>query len=179
MQLELEACLDEINWVIRCHNCEVLNCPQEDYPARHLPIPPDDIDAVHFRLIKVKKDILSPTLKIILKTHYPLQARPAPITPPTTVQPDDMLGEHRGRKNSPQEQPRASEEEEKMVPDDTSSTDEGGIFFFSNRGRGGPQTITTRRSPFRTGDVLATPRDNKQYYGEIKNEVFFKERAFL
>ena len=30
MQVELEACVEEINWMIRCHNCEVLNCPQEE-----------------------------------------------------------------------------------------------------------------------------------------------------
>ena len=40
MHLELEACLEEINWMIRCHNCEALSCPQEEYPARPLPIPP-------------------------------------------------------------------------------------------------------------------------------------------
>ena len=39
-QLELEACLEELNWMIVCHNCEALNCPQEEYPARLLPIPP-------------------------------------------------------------------------------------------------------------------------------------------
>ena len=44
MRLELEACLDDINWMIRCHNCEALNCPQGEYPARPLPIPPDYID---------------------------------------------------------------------------------------------------------------------------------------
>ena len=31
MQLELVACLEEITWMIRCHNCEALNCPQEEY----------------------------------------------------------------------------------------------------------------------------------------------------
>ena len=40
MQLELEACLEELNWMIRCHNYEALSCPQEEYPARPLPIPP-------------------------------------------------------------------------------------------------------------------------------------------
>ena len=40
IQLELEACLKELNWMIRCHNCEALNCPQEEYPARLLPTPP-------------------------------------------------------------------------------------------------------------------------------------------
>ena len=27
MQLELEACLEEINRMITCHNCEALNYP--------------------------------------------------------------------------------------------------------------------------------------------------------
>ena len=44
MQLELDACQDEIVWRIRCHNCETLNRPQEEYPARPLPIPPKYID---------------------------------------------------------------------------------------------------------------------------------------
>ena len=34
MQLELEACEEEIIWMIRCHNCGALNRPQEGYPAR-------------------------------------------------------------------------------------------------------------------------------------------------
>ena len=41
MQLELEACHEEIIRMIICHNCEALNRPQEEYPARPLPIPPN------------------------------------------------------------------------------------------------------------------------------------------
>ena len=70
MQLELEACLEEINWMIRCHNCEALNCPKEEYPVSPLLIPPDYIDNLQSRLIKVKKGTLPPTLKMILKTNY-------------------------------------------------------------------------------------------------------------
>ena len=44
MQLELEACQEETVWIIRCHNCEALNRPLEEYPARPLPIPPNYID---------------------------------------------------------------------------------------------------------------------------------------
>ena len=29
MQMELEACLDDIDWMVRCHNCEAFICPQE------------------------------------------------------------------------------------------------------------------------------------------------------
>ena len=89
MQLKLEACLDELNWMIGCHNCEALNCPQEEHPARPLPITPGYTDNSESRLIKVKKGILPPTLKMIVKKQYHL---PAPTTPPT-VQPDDMMGD--------------------------------------------------------------------------------------
>ena len=58
MQLELVACLEDINWMIRCHNCEALNCPQEEYPARPLPVPPNYIDNLQSGLIKVKKGVL-------------------------------------------------------------------------------------------------------------------------
>ena len=73
-QLELEACLKEMNWMLTCHICEALNCPQEEYPARPLPIPPDSIDNLQSRLIKVKNATLPPTLKMFLKTHYHLPA---------------------------------------------------------------------------------------------------------
>ena len=125
MQLELEACLEEINWMIRCHNCEALNRPREEYPARPLPTPPNYIDNLQSRLIKVKQVVLPPTLKMITKTRYHL---PAPTTS-RTVQPGDTMGGHRNGENSPQERPRASEEEEKVVVDGTSSTEEGGDFI--------------------------------------------------
>ena len=45
MQLELEACLEEISWMLRCYNCEALDCLQEEYPVRPLPtLPPSYID---------------------------------------------------------------------------------------------------------------------------------------
>ena len=103
MQLELEACLEEVNWMITCHKCEALNCPQEEYPARLLPTPPPCyIDSLQRRLIKVRKGIFPSSLKMILKTKYPLpERRPAPET---SVQPDDVKGEHRARENSPSSQ---------------------------------------------------------------------------
>ena len=56
-QLELEACLEELNCMIRCHNCEALNCPQEEYPARPLPTPPPSyIDNLQNILIKVQRE---------------------------------------------------------------------------------------------------------------------------
>ena len=80
--------------MIRCHNCEALNCPQEEYPARLLPTPPPRyIDNLQSRLIKAREGIFPASLKMILKTKYPLPVRrPAPET---SVQPDDVIF-HRG-----------------------------------------------------------------------------------
>ena len=122
MQLELEACQKEIAWMITCHNCEALNRPLEEYPARPLPIPPNYIDNLHSRLIKVQQGVLPPTLKMIMKTHYNL---PSPTTP-RTVHPDDVMRGHRDGGNSPQERPQASEEMEEVVVNGTPSTNEGG-----------------------------------------------------
>ena len=99
MQLELEACLEELNWMIRCHNCEALNCLQEQYPARLLPTPPPSyIDNLQSRLIKVQNEIFPASLKVIkINYHLPVR-RPAAKT---SVQPDDMIGIHRAGENSP------------------------------------------------------------------------------
>ena len=109
MQLELEACQEEIVWMITGHNCEALDYPLEEYPARPLPIPPNYIDNLHSRLIKAQQGVLPPTLKMILKACYNL---PPPTTSPRTVHPDDVMREHRDGENSLQKRPRASEEKE-------------------------------------------------------------------
>ena len=57
MQLELEACQEEIVWMIRCHNCEALNRSQEECPARPLSTPPNYVDNFHSRLIKVQQGV--------------------------------------------------------------------------------------------------------------------------
>ena len=100
MQLELEACLEEVSWMLRFHNCEALDCPQEEYPARLLPTPPPSyIDNLQSRLIKARKGIFPASLKMILNTKYQLPVqRPAPET---SVQPDGVIGEHRAGENSP------------------------------------------------------------------------------
>ena len=91
MQLEPEASQEEIVWMIRCHNCEALNRPQEKHPARPLPIPPNYIDNLHSSLIKVQQGVWPPTLKMILKTRYNLLP---PTTSPRTVKPGDVMREH-------------------------------------------------------------------------------------
>ena len=100
MQLELEACSEEVSWTLRCYNCEVLDCPQEGYPARLLPTPPPSyIDNMQSRLIRAQKGIFPASLKMILKSEYQLPVlRPAPET---SVQPDSVIGEHQAGENSP------------------------------------------------------------------------------
>ena len=100
MQLELEACLEDVSWMLRCYHCEALDCPQEEYPARLLPTPPPSyIDNLQSRLIRARKGIFLASLKMILKTEYQLFVqRPAPKP---SVQPDDMIGKHRAGENSP------------------------------------------------------------------------------
>ena len=99
MQLELEACLEEVSWLIRCYNCEVLGCPQEEYPARLLPtLPTNYEDNLQSRLIMAQKGIFPASLKMILKSEYQLPVlRPAPEI---SVQPDSVIGEHRAGENS-------------------------------------------------------------------------------
>ena len=100
MKLELEACLDDICWMLRCHNCEVLDCPQEEYPARLLPTPPPSyIDILQSRLIQARNGIHSASLKMILNTKYQLPVQRS--APETSVQPDSVIREHRAGENSP------------------------------------------------------------------------------
>ena len=99
MPLELEACLEDVSWMLRCYSCEALDCPQEECPARLLPTPtPSYIDYLQSRLIRARKGIFPASLKVILKTEYqPSVLRPVPKT---SVQPDGMIGEHRAGENS-------------------------------------------------------------------------------
>ena len=89
--------------MIRCHNCEALNCPQEEYPARLLPTPaPSYIDNLQSRLIKAQKGIFPASLKMVLKLNDHLSI--LRLAPKTSVQPDDVIGEHRAGENSPSSQ---------------------------------------------------------------------------
>ena len=70
MRLELEACLEEVSWSIRCYNCEILGCPQEEYPAKLLPtLPPNYEDDLQSRLIMTQKGTFPASLKMILKSE--------------------------------------------------------------------------------------------------------------
>ena len=94
MQLELEACLEEVRWSIRCYNCEVLGCPQEEYPARLLPtLPPDYQDNLIDRLRRAQKSIFPASLKMILNSDYQLPVLLS--VSQVSVQPDSVIGEHR------------------------------------------------------------------------------------
>ena len=99
MQLELEACLEEVSWSIRYYNCEVLGCPQEEYPARLLPtLPPNYEDNLQSRLIMAQKGIFPASLKMILKSEYQLPV--LRLVPEISVQPDLVIREHRAGENS-------------------------------------------------------------------------------
>ena len=99
MEFELAGCLAEVSWSLRRYNCEVLGCPQEDYPARLLPtLPPGYEDNLQIRLKRALDGVYPPTLKTILKQEYEL-----PILRPSTkisAQVDSVLGEHRTGENS-------------------------------------------------------------------------------
>ena len=99
MQLELEACLEEVCWSIRCYNCEVLGCPQEEYPARLLPtLPPNYEDSLQNRLRRAQKGIFPTSLKMILESEYQLPVLRSVLQ--VSVQPDSVIGEHRAGKYS-------------------------------------------------------------------------------
>ena len=81
MQMELDNCSNELVWLIRCHNCAAANCSEDEYPLRPLLIPPDCIDILQRRLGKTKNNILPLTVKMVLRTYYPLPSRQAPVHP--------------------------------------------------------------------------------------------------
>ena len=177
MQLELEAC-QEIVWMIRCHNCEALNRPQEEYPARPLSIPPKYINHLQSRFIKVQQGVWPPALKMILKTRYNL---PPPTTSPRTVQLDDVMRGHRDGENNPQERPQASEENEEVVANGTPSTDERGDFV--------PQTkVETDHEPSKLADrqelvifrqQKGTTSKNTDWEGEYPIQADFAENTTI
>ena len=118
MPMELKACWDELDWLMRCHNC-----PEGEYPPRPLHIPPDYIENLQSRLGKVNKGILPPTLKMILKTYYHLPAHRAlvhpqqqenPIMPARGAAVENLT---RNGEYHPLERPQASEEEDEVIAD--------------------------------------------------------------
>ena len=99
MQLELEACLEEVHWAITCYNCEVLGCPQEEYPARLLPtLPLNYEDNLQNRLRRAQKGILPASLKMILNSDYQLPVLRS--VSQVSVQPDSVTGEHQVEQHS-------------------------------------------------------------------------------
>ena len=88
MQMELEACRNELDWMARIHDCLLNSCPKEDFPPKPLPTPSTYI--TYFRKTeRAKKGILSSPLKINLKENYPL--RPARLSPVHPQHPDISL----------------------------------------------------------------------------------------
>ena len=95
------------------------------------------------------KGILPPTLKMILKTYYPLPVRQAPVylqqqeklscqqeeqlETSLEVHPDDIAGKHRDGEHKPLERPQVSEDEDKVVASDTLHAGQGDNFVFKSR----------------------------------------------
>ena len=63
MQLTLDNCSNELEWLIRRHNCIVDNCPEENYPPMPLPIPPGYTENLERKMRKAINGILPPTLR--------------------------------------------------------------------------------------------------------------------
>ena len=132
MQMELKACWNELDWLIRCHNCAAYNCPEEEYPPRPLPILPDYIDNLQSRLGKVKKGIYSKdgSQDVLLSSSTSSACSSTAAGNFTRSAAQWYDEETSGRGAQPQERPQALEEEDKVIDDGTSHVDQGGDFVF-------------------------------------------------
>ena len=81
MQMKLEACRDESDWLTICYLCAVNNYPEEYCPSMPSPMPPGYHTNLEKRAHMAAKGILPPTLKMILKKYYPLPVSPHPEIP--------------------------------------------------------------------------------------------------
>ena len=81
MQMKLEVCSNELDWLIKCYLCAVNDYPKECCPPMPLPIPPGYHTNLRKRAEMAANDTLPPTLKMILKTYYPLPVSPHPDIP--------------------------------------------------------------------------------------------------
>ena len=81
MHMELEACLNETEWLFKCHDCIGSNIPEEHCPLMPLPIPPDYVHNLERKSKMATKGILPPPLKMILNTYYQLPPQPPQPSP--------------------------------------------------------------------------------------------------
>ena len=82
MQMELEACRNELDWIIKCYLCAVHNYPEEYCPPIPLPVLPGYNKHLGKRAETAAKGILLPTLiMVILKKYYPPPVRQSPVPP--------------------------------------------------------------------------------------------------
>ena len=70
--MELEACRDGYNWLIRYYLCAIRNYPEEYYPPLPLPVLPDYIKNLKKISELARKGILPHPPKIVLETNHPL-----------------------------------------------------------------------------------------------------------
>ena len=85
MQMELMACRDESNWLIRFYHCAVNNYSEENCSPMPPPVPLDYNEKTCKRGQKAVKGIVRPILKIILKTHYTLPVKQHSLIPPSSL----------------------------------------------------------------------------------------------
>ena len=81
MQTKIEACRNELDWLLKCYLCAVNDYPEEYCPPRPLQV----FSGYHTKLVTRAKmavrGILPPPLKMILKKHFPLPVRQSPVLP--------------------------------------------------------------------------------------------------
>ena len=87
MHMELEACWNETEWLLRCHECIVNNIPEEYCSPTPLPIPPDYAHNLGRRSKMAIKSILPPSLKTVLNTYNSLPPQPSQPSPQRNATP--------------------------------------------------------------------------------------------
>ena len=81
MLVKPEECKDELDWLLRCSDCNVNNCSKEDYPPMPLPIPPNYANNLTRRVEMAKKSILLPSYKMVLNEYFLLPVQQSPVLP--------------------------------------------------------------------------------------------------
>ena len=81
MQMGFKAYRDELDWLARCYLCAVNIYPEEDCPPMPLPVAPGYAKNLARRSEMAQKAMLPPTLKMVLKTYYPLPVHQSSMHP--------------------------------------------------------------------------------------------------
>ena len=63
MQMELEVCRNELDWIARIHDCLLNSCSEEDFPLMSLPITSTYVTYLERRTERAKKGLLTTYIK--------------------------------------------------------------------------------------------------------------------